>query len=251
MKRINRNKDTPSKKSKRTAPKKTSPGRRSNANNDHGGQFKSNLEIGTKVLCKVGKSWLEGVVTKINEKVTREGIFLDDNGDEQKTEFLFGKVIQVKFEDAGTGNEVKEYLGYGNKKSKDERAIENSVRIPDPVRDHLDEEGGPLGFIYEAVRRLVMPDQIKKEWNEKIKLELSLINNFDFNCIFNHLSKNATTNCFTNIMKFIAENLKAKSIRRIIDVAASEEGAHKNVLYTIAYDFGLFVAIEMDYLNGK
>jgi hypothetical protein len=51
-----------------------------------------------KVVCKVGKSWLEGVVTKINEKVTREGIFLDDNGDEMKTEFLFGKVIQVTFE---------------------------------------------------------------------------------------------------------------------------------------------------------
>ncbi len=98
MKRFNENKDTPAKKPKPTTPKKTSPGTRSNVSNDHGGQFKSNLEIGMKVVCKVEKSWLEGVVTKINEKVTREGIFLDDNGDEMKTEFLFGKVIQVTFE---------------------------------------------------------------------------------------------------------------------------------------------------------
>jgi len=130
-------------------------------------------------------------------------------------------------------------------------SFEKCVCLRDPITEQLSEQCGLLGgskmYLYEAIKRL-MPQSLKQKWKQKIVSNASDEIPFDFNTIFQHLSEHSSSHCFENILLMIE---KDKIRRNLIDEAANKPGAHTDILNVIAYVTGLFVAIEMDYLNGE
>jgi hypothetical protein len=214
--------------------------KRKHSTGTNAGHFQSSIVQGRKVQFKMDSGeWVNGTVSQV---------WLDKN-EYDKKECKYIMQIKVLREEEDVIFDVPSYGSlYDNIPSY---SFEKRVRLIDPISERLSEECGLLGgskmYLYEAIKRL-MPQSLKMKWKLKVLSEASDEVPFDFNTLFQHLSEHSSTHCFEHIMSMIE---KDEITCNLIDEAANKRGAHKEILNVIAYVTGLFVAIEMDYLNGE
>jgi hypothetical protein len=82
----------------------------------------------------------------------------------------------------------------------------------------------------------------ESERSEEVKLFL------DIATLFEQLSDSQTRNSFALIQNEITKDEYTKNL---INTAAGSADAHKDILYTIAHVVGVFMAIELNHLDGK
>ena len=202
--------------------------------NSNEGRFSSTLRLGMQILYNQGNyTWVDGYINRIWHDKTEFG--------ERPCKFVMWIILTQE----GDYDEAIDFPSYGsNLSERSPLSYEIRAYIKDPVLEQLD---GSQIYLYKAIKS-IMPQNMKREWTEKVQSDD--MKSFNFELLFQHLSKDGTKHSFDNIISSIGRDEKGIVTRSTIDEAANKEGAYKEILNVIAYMMGIFVAVEIDYLNG-